>query len=540
MYHENNKLASKKLTDSEFDFMSNIPPDSGKPSTGKQATSGAHGTSPQTSSGVHISSTSILPLLAKDINTGDLINFTVRGRTPEGMGILYLLGQLVQARIPDHLQTGDRVQARIGYENEQILFRILSVTGKDNKVPAGTGQQITTQQNPLDLAQSLQRKVEEMLFTISRFLPNSQGTIPTNIAHNSAGISSLVSMDVPAEGHPISQLKDILHKLFEVLPSHEEMTQSATFLPKLQELFKVSTNETIKAVSLELKAFLNTHDLPPEQRFLLTLFDQLQSLSSDRATQSLPKEIFRLSLEKIIHALEQEISKDTKAATGNISKEAYQTTLKVSLSLLKEAYIHPESKSDATGKVLDYIQNNLAEYLPKHTESESPVPVKILGEIKTLITTLEQFTYTQEMLLRLEPILQAMRQPELLLFPFLFQGLFSFGELLVDPDARRSPSDKGKKDTDNKDREADAQMIQYQAMLPLPHIGTVRFNTLQSSEEITLDLSFEDQEKAAFVEAQIHDLREELMKLGFTKLEISARSDNSNLLKIEGGDIKVV
>ncbi len=520
--------------------MSKIPSDPGTQaaSATTQTPQSTHTGSPQTSSNIQIASTSILPQLAKDLSIGEIINFTVRGKTPEGLGMLYFLGQLIQAKIPDHLKVGDRVQAQIGYENEQILFKILSVLGKENE----TGSNFkVSQQNFGTLTQHLSKTVEEILFTLSKFLPGTQGTLPANLPNNTAPIPSYLTPLDP----PLTELRDTLAKLFSLLPSQEDITQSSTFLPKLQDLLKLSTTNAMKEISKELSIFLKNHTIPQEQKFILTLLEQLQTLGSKLESisvsqtgisqEGVSRESFRNSLDIIIRALEQEITKGIKEGSKenikDVTKETFQTTLKVVTALLKEAYMSSEPSAASIRKIIDYIQANTIQAGTTPLDAETAISPRILGEVRTLVTTLEQFSYTQELFLRLEPILQSMKQPELLLFPFLFQGVFSFGELLIDPDRRRSPGDKKQKNEEDTEKEkTEVPIMQYQAMLPLPHLGIVRFNTVQSNEEITLKLSFEDVEKAAFVEEQIRDLRNELSKLGFNKLDISARGDEELLL----------
>lgn len=484
---------------------------------------------PQTSSSIQISTTTVIPQLAKEVSIGDIINFSVRGRTPEGLGILYFMGQLVNAKIPEHLKTGDRVQAQISYENQQVLFKILSVLGNEKTQTASDSSLLEKQPaNFASLTISIQNKVEEMLFTISKFLPDSKNVIPENLPNQSTPISSLTANESLIKG----PLKELLEKLQSILPNQDEMTNGLTLLPKLQAIFTTGTNETLKAITKELKQFLDTKTPNPEQRFTISLLDQLQTLHTKVESGAISNEIFRSSLDRIIKAMEQEISKDIKFNLQGSPKESHSTTLKVGIALLKEATLPGEPKADTIRKAIDYITTNNMNAFSPASETEAQLPPRMLNEIKTMITALEQFTYTQEMMLRMEPILQAMKQPELLLFPFLFQGFFSFGELLVDPDSNNSNFKKQKnEDGDGDENSSENPNMQYQAMLPLPHLGIVRFNTIHSNNEMDLNLIFEDKEKSLFVEERVSDLRQELTKLGFNTLHISAQENSATILE---------
>lgn len=518
--------------------MSKIPPESSTLKAQINTNSSPQGASstPQgTQNSIQVSSTSILPHVAKDFSIGEIINFTVRGRAPDGSGLLYLLGQLVHAKIPEHLKTGDRVKAQIAYENDTLLFKILSVLGKESsQISINSALNSSLSNNPSLSSQSIKNHIsnliEEMLYTISEFLPNENGIIPNALSKNSSFLSFInTKNEINNNQAQFEKLLLVLSKLSSTIPSSNDLTDGKNLFTKLTKLFSSSTNETLKQISTELKELIKENAPSAEQKFLATLIEQLSKLDKSLESTQFSRESFKLSVDRIINALQQEIKKENSSLLRNAHDNSLSTTIKVVTTLLREAQMSSETSNQTIRKIIDYIQSNskLNDVLPFNGDTE--INNSVMKEVKTLINTIDRLTYTQEMLIRLEPVLQSMRQPELLLFPFLFQGFFSLGELIIDPDSRRSNDNKKKKEDnsgeDGSNEKNEIPKLQYQAILPLPHLGIVRFNTLQSETELELNLSFDNQEKSSFIENNVSDLRKELAKLGFSKLSINSKGE---------------
>jgi hypothetical protein len=492
------------------------------------SSSGAQG---QAGTSLQISGTSILPQLAKDLSMGDTISFTIRGRTPEGLGILYMLGQLVEAKIPDHLKTGDRVQALIGFENQQIIFKILSLTGPSSEASTQSVHFEKAFQNLTSLPDIIRSKVEEMLYKIAPFLPDNSQNIPHILPHHSSPLP-MVNTGNETQGTIHSALIKILTSLEAIFPPDLSLTNGSDVFKNIQKLLSPGTTDALKVIQNEIATLLKENTASPEYKFLTTLIDQLSTLATKVENQQISNDAFKNVLERIFKAVEQEINKLASIP----SKENMSTTLKIAFTMLKEIYTSPEPQEKSLSKVMQFLtdhlnQNNQNTFISQ----ENQLSPRILKEVKTLLTSIEQFTQTQELLQRLEPILLAMKQPELLLFPFLFQGFFSFGELLVDPDAQRKDSGKknDQEDEEQEDKEPPPNLQQFQAQIPLPNLGMVRFSSVQSGDEMELRLMFEDQERSDFINSEVSDLRHELQGLGFSKLEIITQGETENLLTPE-------
>jgi len=507
-----------------------IPPGSTQAST--SATSTTTGEAPTS---LRLPSTPVLPQLAKDISIGDTVQFLVRGKTPEGLGVLYMMGQLVQAKIPEHVNIGDKVRAQIGLEGQQIIFKILDVISKG-------GSQINSSldlafENPvkifMSLPETIKAKVEEALYKIISFLPNAnlevQGQLPNNTAPFPGSSAVAINKELQA-----------LHELMSAsFPDEAQLMNGTQLSAALQKLTSLGTTEALKEIQKQLSTLLQQLSPPAESRFLSTLQTQINTLASNFIAGTTSAEVTIQNLDKIIRALSQEINSGMHSGTSD--KSTYLDTLKITLSQLKELAGKPDKLiPESFSKTLQFLhsQEVAISGAELSTKTQAQLPAPLHRELRTLLTSIEQFTATQELLQRLEPVLQSLRQPELLLFPFIFQGLFSFGEIVIDPDAHRrqkkqqeqEENEKEKPDDKDSKRNIQGTLLQYHAQLPLPNLGNVHIASLQSSNDIELKLQLQDKEKAEFIREHLADLRTELKSLGFSKMVIQSESDQETAI----------
>ncbi|HMO18343.1 MAG TPA: hypothetical protein PKA63_08825 [Oligoflexia bacterium] len=516
----------------------NTTPNSAKdPKNSLLQTSSTKGPVPgtQESAYLQLPSTSILPQLAKNIAVGDLIQFTVRGRNLEGLGLLYMMGQLIQAKIPDHVVAGDRVHAQISVEGERIIFKIVDIVSR-----ADGGRIPPNYENPvqvlMSIPETLSAKVEDLLFKLAPFIPDSSLKIPHKLPNSSAmipfGSENATTNNLP------TAVKSLLETLKNILPeSNQTLIDAQNLSTALQKLTSPETTNSMKEFQLKLSNLLEQNNPSREARFITSLQEQLKILSSESATSPLSSNIkITQTLDRIFNALAQELNRDLPESEIS-ARGRYIDTLKITLARLKD--ISTDKAKIASGditKLNNFLENTFQELGFTTQSGSTSIPPQLHRELRTLLTTVEQFTSTQEMMQRLEPILQGLRQPELILFPFLFQGLFSFGELVVDPDAGRHLRDnkgddentrKNNKDNETEDGKNDGFIpsLHYQAQLPLPSLGKVQIGSLQSKDEIRLSLQFEDEEKAEFIKGELSELRQNLADLGFAKVDIISESE---------------
>lgn len=513
--------------------MNDIP--SIPPGSTQTPTTAASTTTGEASSSLRLPSTPVLPQLAKDISIGDTVQFLVRGKTPEGLGVLYMMGQLVQAKIPEHVNIGDKVRAQIGLEGQQIIFKILDVISKG-------GSQINTSQdltfdNPVKIFMSLpdtiKAKVEEALYKIIPFLPNANLEVQEQLPNNTAPFPGTAAVAINKE------LQDLHELMSASFPNEAQLMNGTQLSAALQKLTSSGTTEALKEIQKQLSTLLQQLSPSTESRFLTTLQTQINTLASNFIAGTTSAELTMQNLDKIIRALSQEINNGTHSSTGE--KSAYLDTLKITLSQLKDLAGKPDKLTpESFSKTLQFLHSQEVAMTGTQisNSAQAQLPAALHRELRTLLTSIEQFTATQELLQRLEPILQSLRQPELILFPFIFQGLFSFGEIIIDPDAHRRQKKQQEHEADEKNKPEDndskrniqGTLLQYHAQIPLPNLGNVQIASLQSKNEIELKLHFQDKEKAEFIREHLTDLRTELQALGFSKMEIQSESDQETAI----------
>ncbi len=137
----------------------------------------------------------------------------------------------------------------------------------------------------------------------------------------------------------------------------------------------------------------------------------------------------------------------------------------------------------------------------------------------------------QEMLNQLNPLMQALGEPALILFPSLFQGLLAHSELLVQPrdggQQRNRGKKKGSKDGSDADSDSDdgpdtSGYQRVQMCVPLPTLGLVGVDVAHRESEILVRLTVPDEDVARFLLDQLEYLATVLKDIGFEKAELVA------------------
>ena len=145
-------------------------------------------------------------------------------------------------------------------------------------------------------------------------------------------------------------------------------------------------------------------------------------------------------------------------------------------------------------------------------------------ELLQLATRLEQFASAQEMLNQLNPLMQALGEPSLILFPFLFHGLLSHSQVTVD--SRDSGKQQGKHSTGKEKKDAEQTFFhRIQVTVPLPNIGIVDVDIAHNQTDILIRMIVQDAEAGSFLVSQMETLSEILRAQGFDKPQLSASVD---------------
>lgn len=493
-----------------------IPQQANISSTPTQATTTAQtqatttATQPQS---LQLPSTTIIPGLAKDINVGDTINFVMRGRSPDGLGLLYMFGQLVKASVPDHINTGDKVQAKIEKQGDKVLFKILGINSKlpDQNIPT---EQIL-QKLSISLPEKIERQVSSLLLKLAPYLPDQSLQTHAPIKDLTTNINNIASSNN-------KELLQILTDLKKLFSTDSALTNSAQLINQLKQ--NITPETLLKSHDLlgKIQKFIESQTGQPELRFFGKILDELKNISKslgDKPSSEALTKAFN-DIEKLVKVLTHEAETES---LGKTTKKNFQyfDSVKIIRSELNQIL---SDKSQLTEANLNKIENLLSKLQPeaKTFQSNQAISTDSLRDLYNLASAMEQFNTVAALMSQLEPIMGMMQAPELILFPFIFQGFMSFAEVAIDPNAHKK-NNQGKQQGNKEDTEEDPKegikksknpMYRYTTSLQLPNLGFVSVSSLHEDKKIDIKINVEDQEKSKFIMSKMEDLKTELASSG--------------------------
>ncbi|NLF25084.1 MAG: flagellar hook-length control protein FliK [Deltaproteobacteria bacterium] len=167
---------------------------------------------------------------------------------------------------------------------------------------------------------------------------------------------------------------------------------------------------------------------------------------------------------------------------------------------------HPQR--EVTRKALESVKGKSATPPPQEQ-------LKVATEILKSVTALENTIKGQELLSKLNPLLQAAGEPMMLLFPTLIQGYLSSLELVFYPISEEQVS--GERNKKKKTGAGGYQQAKFG--LNLPALGHVQVSVAHGKKGVLLSMAFEREEFSNFVSARLGKLRRSLKEAGIEKLE---------------------
>ena len=103
--------------------------------------------------------------------------------------------------------------------------------------------------------------------------------------------------------------------------------------------------------------------------------------------------------------------------------------------------------------------NTLEQHGLTASNDKTSFNLKLSGELQNLANRFDQIAQTQETMTQLNPLMQTLGEPALVLFPFLFQGLVSHSEISIEP---RGGKDQVDPDQENEEQEGGDGAEPYQ------------------------------------------------------------------------------
>lgn len=418
----------------------------------------------------------VLPAL----RVGDVVRFNVRQNPGSGQpGLIFINGQLIPASLPEFLNPGAKVFAKIANVEDKIVFRILQQQQPLSSLPGGPTTQV---------ASDLQSLVKQ------------SGPI---------GLRGLQAVILPQELKSLFGSNADLSKLLSSLDA-KTLTDPAQVLKQLIASSTGDLAATLREAAKLIRQLVDQSTESPTQRFLVALNAELSKLLQSVEDNQASKQTLSL----LINILTREV-KDPKQAAGT-QRELFQSLI----ANLKNA------RADLS-EVKAHVQQAAAQLLPLTTQTDSAKrkDLHLAGRLEQTAKTLESMASTQETIHKLNPLMHAIGEPALVLMPFIFQGLLSHSEITIDPKGGRKKQQQGKNGSGGEDGEGGDSTEPYQRIqvsVPLPSMGSVDVDIAHRSKEVLVRLSTPDPEKAQFLLDQLEHLASLLRSLGYERAELVA------------------
>ncbi len=396
------------------------------------------------------------------ISIGDVINATVRQNFSTGQGILFYEGALIQAKLPPYLITGDELTVKVENNKEALLLKILDIK-RPNSFNSKTS-------------------LSSILNQLDSFITSSKIQILNST--NSVNVNNEISSD------ELTKLTLSLLKL--------SIKDSNTLVTK-DEVANTLNSLTNGSLSSLLKETISSLNIISD---ILSSTD-LKGLTNLLNHESSPLKIKNLN-EKSIKEFLNSILKDS--SSDKSTKESENKLLNALKSLNDESIISQKLKSS--------IFKALKEFKSLSTDSLNTVSKTHISNLKNIINHLEKIRTTQDILTQLNPVLNTLGEPILVVFPFLFKGLISNTKIRIYPEQKKENKGKSKNDLPYK---------RVEMTVPLPSMGTIGVDIAHREEEILVKLTLEDKEVESFLLEQLEHLALTLKDLGFNNTELTTK-----------------
>ncbi len=473
---------------------------------------------------VRIPSTQILPQATAPLSIGDLLRFHVRANPPGELGTLYFQGQLIKTMLPSNVSTGDRILARLENSGEQVVFKILELIKADGTTAISkTDAAIPRTANPTAVNNSSEAQIQELSKQIESILQrtapqSSDATVQAPADQLSRGLNSAATplpIDEPLKSGELQRLVDTISK---TIGNGESLQNAQGVSEKIRLSATGSAAEILRQAAEAIKQVLKEtpYQLPTTDRFLVLLQTQLNSLLETNQSSG-GREISLRQVDILLKAVGEELKTQKGGEAGKASD-----ALKLVLTDLKLARQEPAALEKHIESALNRIHTHLGE--SHETDGEKRVNPKFVSDLRTLVNRLESLAQTHETLATLNPVMNALGEPALILFPFILHGLLHHSEITIDPNAGRHQKDKNSKGNRGGAEEA-YQRIQVR--LPLPNLGPLEVDIAHRDTEVLTRVITKDPQTAAFLLEQSENLRLSLQTANFELVDYSTSHTNS-------------
>ena len=425
---------------------------------------------PQTLQAIKVEQSSTLSSVLPTIAAGEVLKVSVRSKQANGQGMIGLKGQLIKANLPGGVQGGDRLLAQVSKLDDAVVLKILSVQKPGSAAPI-------TKVAPL--AQSLQ-----------------------SLTQTPSGAPSLRTIrPFQLDGAPLQNLPQALTTA---------ITDSDAALTQLQATTTGSLAESLRNSSETIKTLLAKSPATTEAARLV------QALEAELGQLLNPSAANNIDAARALQTITQTIVKHVKDPKTKVTDEPETKLLKFVLKDLGQALSKPAEQA----AMLESAMHRLQTFQSKTDNAQTAMDPKTRGELQNVALRLEQMASMQESLNELNPVMQALGEPALILFPSMFQGMLANSEVVVDP--RGGRKNKGKKKEEDEDGKPPFERIQMR--VPLPAFGEVDIDIAYREDEMLVRFVVDDESKESFLVERLEELRALLSEQGFLSTELNTQT----------------
>jgi len=425
-------------------------------------------------------------LPAPELTIGDVVLLTVRQNPPEGLGSVALRGLLINAALPQNLQSGDKIQAQIVQKGDRVVFKLIGEV--QSQTPSLQNIQAL-------ILKQIEGQFKEIFNSISA--PQLKQLQPENVSNilKNAGLLR-------------GAIERLIGNLLKTLPSGENLFAPSEILKELLNSATGNQLRVLRELARSLRNFVGNEQVNPELSQLKDLESEISRLLSDSAENNFAAAGLLKNFAPDLDSLNKGIPKGLPRGLENSTRALFEQ-LKSTLGKLSDT---TEPKPSISSLML-----NLQDQISLASAKAGALDQKSIEQLLRLAGQLDRLADAEEALHRVNPLLQALGEPAMILFPFLFQGLLAHSDITYQkPTKRKKQGGKSSKEESSDN----FQRIKLNA--PLPTFGDVGVDVLLNEGEILVKLKVSDAAASEFIASKFSELEKELNGLGFKQTTLSS------------------
>jgi len=200
-------------------------------------------------------------LPAPELTIGDVVLLTVRQNPPEGLGSVALRGLLINAALPQNLQSGDKIQAQIVQKGDRVVFKLIGEV--QSQTPSLQNIQAL-------ILKQIEGQFKEIFNSISA--PQLKQLQPENVSNilKNAGLLR-------------GAIERLIGNLLKTLPSGENLFAPSEILKELLNSATGNQLRVLRELARSLRNFVGNEQVNPELSQLKDLESEISRLLSDSA-----------------------------------------------------------------------------------------------------------------------------------------------------------------------------------------------------------------------------------------------------------------